>query len=85
MTRLRSTFSPVRRNLRLLPAAGLFALIIGLCSSPAQAAAGGCQVRDFNGCYRTVCCIQTCLICYDSDGNIVDITCSDTYCYEKIF
>jgi len=81
----RSRIRSLKRGCRLLSAAALLAMVMGLWASPVQAVAGGCSVRDFKGCYRTVCCIQTCLICYDSEGNIVDITCSDTYCYDSTF
>ena len=73
----------LRRGRRVLAAAGLFALVVGFWPRPAQAAIK-CNVHIFHSCSQYVCCFQVCTICYDTlTGDIIDISCGDTICYER--
>jgi|HubBroStandDraft_3_1064219.scaffolds.fasta_scaffold25768_3 hypothetical protein len=53
------------RRGRWLLAAKLFVLIVALCAVPAQAIVK-CTVTDYRSCGRCICCLLTCIDCYDS-------------------
>jgi len=72
-----------RRIHQVLVVAGLLAMVAGLWPSPAQAAIS-CKVQTFRSCGTYVCCFQICTICYDTQtGDIIDISCGDTICYDR--
>jgi hypothetical protein len=68
------------RGRRLLAAAGLLALAVGF-PSPAQAFV--CKVVDYRVCGRCICCLLTCVNCYDQTGALLDSVCGETYCYNN--
>jgi hypothetical protein len=83
----RSNRNPVRslkRGCRLLPVAGLFALVVGLWPSPAQATIT-CHVQDYRYCSVYTCCAYTCVTCTDSKTGESDTQCSEVLCYDKRF
>jgi hypothetical protein len=73
----------LRRARRVLVAAGFLAVVAGLWPAPAQAK-GGCIVYFVRFCGPTICCMQSCIECYDSQGNpIGDPYCGDPICFNK--
>jgi hypothetical protein len=74
----------LRGGWRLLPVVGLFALVVGLWPSPAQATIT-CHVQDFRSCSPYTCCSYTCVTCIDSTTGLSDTQCSDIYCYDRRF
>jgi hypothetical protein len=85
--RLSSSCCPIsnlKRSWRLLSAAGLFALVVGLWPSPAQAAIT-CKTQDTRYCSVYACCSYTCITCIDSTTGESDTQCSEIYCYDKRF
>ena len=71
-----------RRIHRVLVVAGFLAIVAGLWPAPAQAVT--CKIYFVRICGPTICCIQSCINCYDAQGNpIGDPVCSDPICYNK--
>jgi hypothetical protein len=71
-----------RRSHRLLAAAGLLALAMSFSPSPAQAFV--CKVQDYRVCGRCICCLLTCVNCFDPQtGALLDSVCGDTICYNN--
>jgi hypothetical protein len=71
-----------RRIHRILVVAGFLGMGAGLWPSPAQASIH-CQVKIYQHCSLYVCCFEVCTICTDQDGNVIDVTCGDTVCYDR--
>jgi hypothetical protein len=71
-----------RRIHRVLVVAVFLAAVAGLWPSPAQASIS-CKVQIYRFCSAYVCCFQICTICMDQQGNIIDVTCGDAYCYNR--
>jgi hypothetical protein len=70
-----------RRIHRVLVVTGVLAAVAGLW--PASAQAVTCQVQTFRSCAPYVCCFQICTVCVDKAGNIIDVSCGDTVCYNR--
>jgi hypothetical protein len=72
------------RVYRVLVAAGVLASVVGLWPSPAQAKIT-CRIQDIRACGRYICCIESCIYCYDSITLelVGDIVCSDPTCWER--
>jgi hypothetical protein len=69
---------------RLLVVPGLVLMAMSL--SPARAEAGiRCFARHYIVCTHFECCFVTCVICQDSDGNIVATDCVADTCYPRVY
>jgi hypothetical protein len=71
-----------RRTHRVLVVAGFLATVAELWPSPARATIS-CKVQYFRACGLYLCCIQSCLICIDSQTGDTTLDCSDPICYNK--
>ena len=70
------------RRSRWLLAAKLFVLIVALCAAPAQARVG-CTITDIRTCGRCICCLVTCIDCYDPVTRTSSHDCSSVYCDDR--
>ena len=67
------------RRSRWLLAAKLFVLIGALCAAPAQAKVA-CTITDIRSCTQCICCLVTCIACFDSVTGDRSNDCSSVYC-----
>jgi hypothetical protein len=65
---------------RWLLAARMFVLMVALWAVPANAIPK-CKITDYRSCGRCICCLFTCIDCYDPATGASSSDCSDVTCY----